>query len=101
MTYGTEREGARTGTGGQEGTTGRATAGPRRLAAAADPEEMDGLMKVCEWEHVQCPYCGEDTALSEAGLVSVKGIEPGAVERPGHEMYCLKCNGAFVVPCED
>lgn len=64
-------------------------------------------MRVCENEHVQCPYCGNPERLREVGLgsacvaVKVFGGDVVNVSQKVHGMTCECCGGEFYVPCGD
>jgi len=63
-------------------------------------------MKVCEWDDVSCPYCGESRehrgnsafGLKELAPVSVHSSE---ISLPAHHLLCLSCAGEFFIPCGD
>jgi len=48
-------------------------------------------MKICEYEDVRCPYCGERENLKEEGKTELNQ----------HAVRCLSCLGLFFIPCED
>ncbi len=55
-------------------------------------------MKICEYENVKCPYCGEEEHLLETQKCSISSIS-GPV--PGHLITCKSCGGDFAITCQD
>ena len=63
-------------------------------------------MKICEYENVRCPYCGEEEKLMNVvphpfthrenceGVLKLN-------EGPGHFVRCNSCCGEFIITCED
>lgn len=61
-------------------------------------------MKICEYDNIQCPYCGEKEKLTDAGFVSLDLKEPQiptASLGPWHYIRCGSCSGEFTIPCAD
>jgi len=66
-------------------------------------------MKVCEWDNVNCPYCGENKEEYKDGAGNIHGLKELAragvrsskMYRPVHHLICFSCGGEFFIPCED
>ena len=63
-------------------------------------------MKICEYENVRCPYCGEEKKLTNVGAHPFTHREnrEGELELhngPGHFVRCQSCGGEFIITCED
>ena len=65
-------------------------------------------MKVCEYDNIKCPSCGEgspeyeDSNRNLCGLREVdKGNYQGKTFGPMHLIQCLTCGIRFGIPCED
>ena len=60
-------------------------------------------MKICEYDNVRCPYCGEEEHLGEVGPVAFPQRPPerGPAIQPAHFVSCKSCGGDFVITCED
>jgi hypothetical protein len=61
-------------------------------------------MKICEYDHISCPSCGEtkpgnkNRGLMQMGKVTVRRQ---GMHMLGHLIHCLSCSIDFVIPCED
>ena len=66
-------------------------------------------MKVCEYDSVSCPFCGESEAEYEDKAGNSRGLKELAkvaihssmASRPAHHIFCFSCAGEFTIPCED
>lgn len=66
-------------------------------------------MKVCEFDHIGCPSCGENKPEYKDGAENTFGLKEGpkvvvrggGIEMRGHLIHCLSCSLDFVIPCED
>lgn len=65
-------------------------------------------MKICEYENIKCPYCGEgeEEKLVNSGPHPFthrvgNGDNLHLVEGPGHFIRCKSCSGEFIITCED
>lgn len=61
-------------------------------------------MKICEYENVKCPYCGENDKLVDEGKVALYAgchAPPSVSQGPYHHIRCESCSGVFAIPCED
>lgn len=48
-------------------------------------------MKICEYENVRCPYCGESEQLVDECKTTLNQ----------HQIRCHRCLCLFFIPCED
>ena len=62
-------------------------------------------MKICEYDNVKCPSCGEEGEANEDTTYGLKEIErgnyQGKVFGPMHLIHCFTCSMQFGIPCED
>lgn len=62
-------------------------------------------MKICEYENIKCPSCGEAREASENDTLGLKELERGTYQGktfgPMHLILCLTCGTQFGLPCED
>lgn len=63
-------------------------------------------MKVCEYDNIKCPSCGEEKEVNEDATCGLKEIGRGSyrgdnVFGPMHLIHCFTCSMQFGIPCED
>jgi len=56
-------------------------------------------VKICEYENVRCPFCGEDEKLVERARCSIQPNKGGDI--PAHAITCKSCGGTFAIECQD